>query len=106
MMPSAISDLAYGVMFLAPEGASTESEASAMDVARLIEQIRAENVTALFIENMSDPRSIEQIASETGAKVGGALYADALSDPDGPAPDYFSMFRYNVSQLVPAMGGH
>jgi zinc/manganese transport system substrate-binding protein len=96
---------AYGVQFLAPEGVSTESEATAMDVAKLIEQIRAENVTALFIENMSDPRLLQQIASETGAKIGGELYADALSAPDGPAPDYLTMFKYNISQLIPAMLG-
>jgi zinc/manganese transport system substrate-binding protein len=96
---------AYGVTFLAPEGVSTESEASAQDVAKLIEQIRAEGVSALFIENMSDPRLLEQIASETGVAVGGELYADALSEADGPAPDYLSMFRYNVAQLIPAMRG-
>src|SRR5690606_29583970 len=65
---------AYGVQFLAPEGVSTESEASAADVARLIEQIRTEGVTALFVEAMADPRLIEQIARETGATIGGALY--------------------------------
>jgi zinc/manganese transport system substrate-binding protein len=96
---------AYGVAFLAPEGVSTESEASAQDVAKLIGQIRAEGVSALFIENMSDPRLLEQIASETGVAVGGELYADALSEADGPAPDYLSMFRYNVAQLIPAMRG-
>ena len=96
---------AYGVSFLAPEGVSTESEASAQDVAKLINQIRAEGVSALFIENMSDPRLLEQIAGETGVKVGGELYADALSEADGPAPDYLSMFRYNISQLIPAMQG-
>ncbi|HWA20558.1 MAG TPA: metal ABC transporter substrate-binding protein [Devosia sp.] len=97
--------LAYGVSFLAPEGVSTESEASAQDVAKLVEQIRTEGVSALFIENMSDPRLLQQIASETGVTVGGELYADALSEPDGPAPDYLSMFRYNIGQLIPAMRG-
>lgn len=96
---------AYGVTFLAPEGVSTESEASAMDVAKLIEQIKSTGVTALFIENMSDPRLIQQIANETGVKVSGELYADALSEPNGPAPDYLSMFKHNVSLLLPAVAG-
>jgi zinc/manganese transport system substrate-binding protein len=96
---------AYGVIFLAPEGVSTESEASAKDVAKLIGQVRSEGVTALFIENMSDPRLLEQIASETGVKVGGELYADALSALDGPAPTYLDMFRHNVGLLIPAMEG-
>ncbi len=60
---------AYGVQFLAPEGISTESEASAADVAKLIEQIRQAGVKALFVENMSDPRLVQQIAAETGAKL-------------------------------------
>jgi zinc/manganese transport system substrate-binding protein len=96
---------AYGVEFVAPQGVSTESEASAKDVAALIDQIRAEKVTALFIENMSDPRLIRQIATETGVEMGGELFSDALSDKDGPAPTYLDMFRHNVGLLVPAMKG-
>ena len=96
---------AYGVTFLAPEGISTESEASAGDVARLIEQVRQEGAKALFIENMSDPRLITQIANETGVKLGGALYADALSQPGKGADTYLGMFRHNISLLVPAMLG-
>ena len=94
---------AYGVTFLAPEGISTESEASAAGVARLITQIRETGITALFIENMSDGRLIAQIAAETGVTPGGTLYADALSPPDGPAPTYIDMFRHNASLLIAAM---
>lgn len=96
---------AYGVAFLAPEGISTESEASAADVAKLIEQVRREGVKALFVENMSDPRLVEQIARETGAKLGGALYADALSEPNEGAASYLDMFKHNVGLLVPALEG-
>ena len=96
---------AYRVTFLAPEGISTDAEPSAADVARLIGQVRAEGARALFIENMSDPRLIQQIANETGVTLGGELYADALSGPDGPAPTYLDMFRYNVDQLIRAMEG-
>ncbi|AKR58141.1 metal ABC transporter substrate-binding protein [Devosia sp. H5989] len=96
---------AYGVTFEAPEGISTESEASAADVAKLIEQIRGEGVSALFVENMSDGRLVEQIARETGVKLGGELYADALSTKDEGAGTYLDMFRHNVALLVPAMKG-
>lgn len=95
----------YGVEFLAPEGISTDSEASAADVGKLIEQIRADGVKALFIENMSDGRLIQQIASETGVTVGGELYADALSEPGQGAASYLDMFKHNVELLVPAMAG-
>lgn len=95
----------YGVKFLAPEGVSTESEASAKDVANLIKQIREDKATALFVENVSDPRLIEQIAKETGLKVGGALYSDALSDPSGPATTYIDMMKHNAKLLTDAMIG-
>ena len=96
---------AYGVTFLAPEGVSTDAEPSAADVARLITQIRVEGVRALFVENMSDPRLVQQIADETGVTLGGELYADALSSPDGPAATYLDMFRHNLGLLIPAMEG-
>jgi zinc/manganese transport system substrate-binding protein len=95
---------AYGLRFLAPEGVSTESEASAKDVARLIRQIRAERIPAVFMENITDPRLIEQIRRETGAVAGGVLYSDALTGPDGGAPTYLLMFRHNVATLTRALG--
>ena len=95
----------YGIEVLAPQGVSTESEASAADVANLIRQIRDQGVTALFVENISDPRLIEQIARETGARPGGELYSDALSGPDGPAPTYVEMMRHNAGLMQAAMQG-
>lgn len=94
----------YGVKFLAPIGVSTESEASAAEVAKLIEQIKAEHVKTYFFENSNDPRLVRQIAEATGAEPGGELYVEALSDTKGPASSYEKMFRYNVDQLVAAMG--
>lgn len=93
----------YGITLLAPEGFSTESEASARNVGKLIRQIKKEGIKALFIENMTDPRLVENIAAETGVKPGGALYSDALSAADGPAATYLDMFRYNVERMVEAM---
>ena len=94
---------AYGLEIIAPEGVSTESEASAQDVAKIIRQIKAEKIPAVFIENITDHRLLDQIASETGAKVGGTLYSDALSGPDGPAPTYLGMFRHNIGALAAAL---
>lgn len=94
---------AYGVKVLAPQGVSTESEASAATVARLIEQIRAERVQAVFVENISDPRLVDQIVRETGARVGGTLYSDALSPPGTPAATYLDMMRHNAAQITAAL---
>lgn len=96
---------AYGIRFLAPQGISTEAEPSAQQVAALIRQIRAEGITAVFLENMGNPATLERLAREAGVRVRGRLYADALSDPAGPAPTYEAMFRHNVGLLVPAMRG-
>ena len=95
--------VAYDVTFEAPQGLSTESEASAADIARLIEQIREQNISAVFIESISDNRLIEQIANETGASVGGTLYSDALSSSDGPASTYLDMFRHNAKTISDAL---
>ena len=97
---------AYGVTFLSPLGLSTESEASAADVSKLIRQIKAEHVSAYFFENSGDPRLVKQIAEASGAQPGGELYVEALSPPDGPASTYAKMFRYNVDTLVAAMKKH
>ncbi len=94
---------AYGLVFVAPQGVSTESEASAKDVARIIRQIRAEKLPAVFLENVSDPRLMERIAKETGARIGGRLYSDALSRPDGTAGTYIEMMRNNIRELSSAL---
>jgi zinc/manganese transport system substrate-binding protein len=94
---------AYGLRFLAPEGVSTEAEASAEDVAKLIQQIRQQKASALFVENISDKRLIEQIGRETGLKIAGALFSDALSKKDGPAATYIDMMRHNVHTILTAI---
>ena len=93
----------YVLEFVAPQGLSTESEASAKDVARLIQQIRERGIRAVFVENIGDPRLLEQIADETGAVIGGTLYPDALSGPDGPASTYLDMMRHNATTLAQAL---
>ncbi|MFJ2333275.1 metal ABC transporter substrate-binding protein [Pseudomonas helleri] len=97
---------AYGVTFLSPLGFSTETEASAADVGKLIKQIKQEHVSTYFFENSSDPRLVKQIADASGAKPGGELYVESLSPADGPAPTYAQMFRYNVDKLTAAMKGN
>ena len=94
---------AYELEFVAPQGLSTESEASAKDVVRLIEQIREQSIRAVFIENIGDPRLLKQIANETGAVIGGTLHPGALSGPDGPASTYLDMMRHNATTLAQAL---
>jgi zinc/manganese transport system substrate-binding protein len=96
---------AYGLTFLAPEGISTDAEASAADVAKLIEQIRHAKASAIFVENVTNQRLIEQIASETGLKIGGTLYSDALSGADAPASTYIDMMKNNIRAIKGAILG-
>ncbi|RWF55663.1 MAG: metal ABC transporter substrate-binding protein [Mesorhizobium sp.] len=96
---------AYSLTFLAPEGVSTESEPSAADVAKLVSQVKQDKAAAVFIENITNARLIEQIASETGIKVGGTLYSDALSQPDGQASTYIDLMHNNIAQIKGAILG-
>jgi zinc/manganese transport system substrate-binding protein len=94
---------AYGIEFVAPLGVSTESEASARDIAGIITQIRTSRIPAVFLENISDPRLIRRISAETGAKVGGTLYSDSLTGEKGDAPTYIDMVRHNIKALTSAL---
>jgi zinc/manganese transport system substrate-binding protein len=95
--------VAYGIDFIAPLGVSTESEPSARDIAGIITQIRAAKIPAVFLENISDPRLIQRIAAETGAKVGGTLYSDSLTGEKGDAPTYIELVRHNIKALTRAL---
>ena len=94
---------AYGIDFIAPQGVSTESEPSARDVARIIAQVKKQKIPAVFLENVTEPRLLKRIAEESGAKIGGTLYSDALTDAKGEAPTYIDMMRHNVRQLATAL---
>ena len=94
---------AYGIAFIAPQGVSTESEPSAADVAKIITQIRREKIPAVFLENVTDSRLLKRIAEEGGAKIGGTLFSDALTDEKGSAPSYIDLMRHNVKQLAAAL---
>jgi zinc/manganese transport system substrate-binding protein len=94
---------AYGIEFIAALGVSTESEASARDIARIITQIRTEKIPAVFLENISDVRLIRRISAETGARVGGTLFSDSLSDEKGDAPTYIELVRHNIKALTSAL---
>jgi zinc/manganese transport system substrate-binding protein len=93
----------YGVKFLSPLGVSTETEASAADVAQLIDQIKKEHIKVYFFENSNDSRLVKQVADATGAEPGGELYPEALSPADGPAPTYEQLMRHNTEQIAAAL---
>ena len=95
---------AYGLRFVAPQGVSTASEPGPADVARIIRQIRRDAIPAVFLETIADPRLMQQIARESGARIGGRVFSDALSGADGPAPSYLAMMRANLRAFREALG--
>ena len=94
---------AYGIAFIAPLGVSTESEPSARDIAKIIGQVRAARIPAVFLENISDDRLVGRIAAETGAVIGGTLFSDSLTTEKGDAPTYIAMVRHNIKALTSAL---
>ena len=94
---------AYGIALISPVGINTDAEASAADIGRIIKQIRREKIPAVFMENVSDPRLLERIRQESGARIGGVLYSDSLSKANGPAATYLEMMRHNARTLAGAL---
>ena len=94
---------AYGIQFIAPLGVSTESEPSARDIAGIITQVKSAKIPAVFLENISDPRLIQRISAETGARLGGTLYSDSLTAEKGDAPTYIDMVMHNIKALTSAL---
>ena len=94
---------AYGLTFLAPVGIDTDGEPSARDLSKLIDHLKAVGAGALFTENITSPSLIEQIARETGIKIGGRLYSDALSTRGGPATTYEKLIEHNLRVLIKAL---
>jgi len=91
----------HGFTVLTVEGVSTADQPSSRKVADLIRRIKKEGVKAIFAENIENPKVLKEITKETGAKLGGELYADGLGE--GPAATYEGMIRHNVSTIVDAL---
>lgn len=93
----------YGIDFIAPLGMSTDGDPAAATVAKLVRQIRDQDVQAVFIENITDPRLVERIAREAGIAAGGRLYSDALSRPGTQADTYLKLFTHNASVIASSL---
>ena len=91
---------AYGLTFLAPQGIDTEAEPSAKELADLINFLNETGAGALFVENIANGDLIAQISRETGIKIGGRIYSDALSVKGSPATSYLAMFTHNLELLT------
>ena len=96
---------AYDITLNAIMGISTESEAQSKDVQRVINIIKEKKVPAVFIESTINPKMLQQIANDTGVKIGGELYADSLGDEDSEASTYLKLLTHNTDVIVNALAG-
>jgi ABC-type Zn uptake system ZnuABC Zn-binding protein ZnuA len=94
---------AYGITLLSVVGWTNKAEPSAAELAKLARQVRSQRVKALFLDSITDPRAIQRIAAETGASIGGTMYADSLSPPGGAADSYLKMLQHDVATLKAGM---
>ena len=94
---------AYGLTFMAPQGIDTEAEPSAKELAELIAFLNETGAGALFVENIANADLIAQISRETGIKIGGRIYSDALSVKGSPATSYLAMFSHNLELLTTSL---
>jgi zinc/manganese transport system substrate-binding protein len=87
------------------ESVTTEaSDPSARQIADAVDQIKRSGVPVIFLENIQNPKLIDEIASDADVKVGPPLYSDALGQPGTDGDSYIKMIRYNVQTLVRALG--
>lgn len=93
----------YQIAFLAPQGVNPDGEPSAKAVAQLIRQIKKDNIRAVFVENMSNPKLLAQLAKDTGVTLGPKLYVDALSAPGESGDSTLKMLQHNINVLAEGM---
>ena len=91
----------YGFQIDSIEGLTTDQEPSVSHVTAIIAEIKKQGVKAIFLENTLNPKVSVEITRESGAKIGGSLYADGLGPGDGET--YEGMFRHNVTTIVDAL---
>ena len=91
----------YGFQIDSIEGLTTDEEPSVSHVTAIIAEIKKQRVKAIFLENTLNPKVSVEITRESGAKIGGSLYADGLGPGDGET--YAGMFRHNVTTIVDAL---
>lgn len=94
---------AYDIDMLAVSGTWRDSEPSARELAALAAQVKTQRIRALFLENGGGSAAIQALSRETGVRIGGRLYADALSAPDGEAASYIDMMRHNARAIAAAL---
>lgn len=99
---------AYGFKVVGLQGVSTVSEAALADMASLADFIKKQGVKAIFVETSVNPAAIRRVSEDSGARIGGELFSDAMGQPDEKkggfdVGTYEGMVRYNLTTIVNAL---
>lgn len=84
---------------------NAEQQATPQQIARAIEYVKANKVPAVFCESTVSDAPMQQVVGATGARFGGVLYVDSLSEPDGPVPTYLELIRHDSNLITEALTG-
>ena len=96
-------DFGLKVLYLWPINA--DSQGTPKQVRRVIDAMRDNSIPVIFSESTVSPDPARQVARETGARYGGVLYVDSLSDPDGPVPTYLDLMRVTTDTIARGLTG-
>ena len=94
---------AYGMEVKGLQGISTEAKIRTEDLKNLIDYVKLKNLKSVFIETSVNPKLLEQISSETNAKIGGTLFSDSIGDEGTPEGTYIGAVKHNVNTIVNAL---
>lgn len=94
---------AYDIEVKGLQGISTEAKIRTEDLKNLIDYVRLKNLKSVFVETSVNPKLLEQISSETNAKIGGTLYSDSIGNEGTPEGTYIGAVQHNVNTIVNAL---
>jgi len=90
----------YGLKQLYLWPINADAQGTPQQVRKVIDGVRANRIPVVFSESTVSPKPIKQVAKETGARYGGVLYVDSLTDADGPAPTFLKLLEVNADTIV------
>jgi manganese/iron transport system substrate-binding protein len=95
----------YGLRQLYLWPINADAQGTPQQVRHVIDLVREHKIPVIFSESTISDKPARQVAKETGARYGGVLYVDSLTEAGGPAPTYLALLQYNADTIVRAFLG-
>ena len=96
----------FGMKELFLWAVNADQQGTPQQVRKVIDGVRQHRIPVVFSESTVSPKPVQQVARETGARYGGVLYVDSLTDAKGPVPTYLKLMDYNARTIVKGFLGH